>query len=141
MGRMNIGKVLLGGVVAGVVMNGLDYVINMHLLKSSYDAVMQARNIPLATVESTNAMVGMILLDFAMAILLVFVYAAIRPRFGAGPKTAVVAALILSAVTGVMAAYFVEMGFFPWGVWGPSTIASTVNMTVSGLIGAAIYKE
>lgn len=141
MGRMNIGKIIAGGVVAGIVMNGFDYVINMHLLKSSYDAVMQARNIPLDTVASSNAIVGLILLDFAMAILLVFTYAAIRPRFGAGPKTAVVAALMLSAITGVMAAYFVEMGFFPWGVWGPSTIASTVNLVVSGLVGAAIYKE
>lgn len=141
MGRMNIGKVLAGGLVAGVVMNVLDYVINVYLMKSSYDAVMQARNIPLATVQSTNAMVGLTLLDFAMAILLVFLYAAIRPRFGAGPKTAVVAALILAAVTGVTAAYFVEMGFFPWGVWGPSTIASTVNYVIAGLVGAAIYKE
>jgi hypothetical protein len=141
MGKMNIGKMLAGGLVAGIVMNAIDYAINMYLMKSSYDAVMQARNIPLATAGSGSAIVGMMLLDFAMAILLVFLYVAIRPRFGAGPKTAIVSALTVSAVSAVTAAYFVEMGFFPWGVWGPATIASTVNFVIAGLVGAAIYQE
>lgn len=141
MSQINVGKVLIGGVVAGVVMNTLDFVINSYLLKTTFDEVMVARNIPVETMQQGSAIGQLVALDFAMAMVLMFTYAAIRPRFGAGPMTAVTAALIMAAATSILAGYFTAMGFFPWSVWVPATVASTVNFIVSGLAGAAVYKE
>ncbi|TAK19343.1 MAG: hypothetical protein EPO35_00310 [Acidobacteria bacterium] len=137
MGKINVGKVIVGGIVAGIVMNGLDYVINEMLLKDMMTATLQARNIDPAALSIPT----MVALDFAMALLLVFTYAAIRPRFGAGPKTAIVAGLLLALVTSTLAAYFVGMGFFTWNDWMPNAALSTINLCVSALAGCALYKE
>lgn len=137
MGKINVGKVIVGGIVAGVVMNGIDALINAVILKDMMTATLHARNID---PEAMN-IATMVVLDFAMALLLVFTYAAIRPRFGAGPKTAIVAGLLLSLITSTLAGYFVGMGFFGWHEWAPNAALSTVNMCVSALAGCALYKE
>lgn len=141
MGHINFGRVITGGLAAGVVMNVLDYVINNILLKSVFDEVMVARNISIETMQQGSVIGQMVALNFAMAMLLVFTYAAIRPRFGAGVKTAVIASLIMAAATSILAGYFVAMGFFPWEVWQQASLASTGNFIVAGLVGAALYKE
>ena len=137
MGKINVGKLIVGGIAAGVVMNVGDYVINEMIMKSQYAAVMAARNIDPAAMNIAT----MVVLDFAMALLLVFTYAAIRTRFGAGPRTAIVAGLIVVMVANVQAAYFVGMGFFSWDVWMPSAALSTTNVVVSALVGGALYSE
>jgi hypothetical protein len=137
MGKINVGKVIVGAIVAGIAMNGFDYVINEMIMKADYAAVFAARNIdPMAMSIAT-----MVVLDFAMALLLVFTYAAIRTRFGPGPKTAVVAGLLVALVGNVVAAYFAGMGFFPWDVYAKSAALSTTNTIVCALIGGAIYSE
>ncbi len=137
MGKINVGKVIVGGIAAGVVMNVGDYVINEMIMKGQYDSVMAARNIDPAAMNIAT----LVALDFAMALLLVFTYAAIRTRFGAGPKTAIVAGLLVVMVANVQAAYFVGMGFFTWDVYLPSAALSTTNVVVAALVGGALYKE
>lgn len=137
MGKINVGKVIVGGIVAGIVMNVFDYVINEMIMKADYMAVFAARNID----PSLISIPTMVVLDFAMALLLVFTYAAIRTRFGPGPKTAVVAAIIIAMTANVLAAYFAGQGFFPWSVWAKASVLATANTVVSGLVGCALYKE
>ena len=137
MGKINVGKVIVGGIAAGVVMNIFDYVINGMIMKTQYAAVMTARNIDPAATSITT----MVALDFAMGLLLVFTYAAIRTRFGGGPKTAIVAGLLVVMVANVQAAYFAGMGFFSWDVYMPSAALATANMVISALVGGALYKE
>lgn len=137
MGKINVGKVIVGGLVAGVVLNVFDYVVNEIILKGQFDAVMAARNVDPAAMNIGT----MVVLDFAMALLLVFTYAAIRPRFGPGPKTAAVAGLTLALTGNIVAAYFVGMGFFTWEVWTPAAALSTTNIVVATLVGAALYSE
>jgi len=68
-------------------------------------------------------------------------YAAIRPGFGAGPKTAIVAGLMMGFTASLMAAYFVGMGFFTWEVWAPASALSTLNICLAALAGCALYNE
>ena len=91
MGSINVGRVVIGGLAAGVALNIGDFVINNVLLKSMFDAAMQARNIAPESLMSGSVIGQFVALDFVMAMLLVFTYAAIRPRFGAGATTAVIA--------------------------------------------------
>jgi hypothetical protein len=141
MGKINLGKVIVGGVAAGAVMNVIDYVINGIVLKADFAAVSLARNIPPELGMAGNTIATMVLLDFAMAFLIVLTYAAIRPRFGPGPKTAVIAALLIGLSCNVLAGYFAASGFFGWDLWAKASVLSTANFVFSGLIGSALYQE
>lgn len=138
MNKIHIGRVIGGGIAAGVVMNIIDFVLNNYLLKIPFEAVNRARNI---APMSRNGLFEVLAIDFAMAIVLVFTYAAIRPRFGAGPRTALIASLIVAASTSLLAGYFAATGFFPWGLWARASLASTGNFIISGMVGAAVYSE
>ena len=70
-------------------------------------------------------------------------YAAIRPRYGAGPKTAVCAGLAVW-VAGVLlpnAAFMGAAGLFPASLTMMTTAAGIVELVVAALAGAALYKE
>ena len=136
MGKINVGKVIVGGIVAGIVMNGIDFVINTMIMKDRMAAAMAMRNITIAPNIAT-----MVVLDFAMALILVFTYACIRTRFGPGPKTAIVAALIIAMTSNVLAAYFAGMGFFGWHMWGEMAVLETGNTIIAALAGCAVYTE
>src|SRR2546427_10954882 len=71
--------------VAGVVLNVFDFLVYGVWLKNDMNAAMAALNKPAIT---SNMILWFVFLDFLYGIWLVWLYAAIRPRFCAGPKTA-----------------------------------------------------
>jgi hypothetical protein len=137
MGKINVGKVIVGGIVAGIVMNGLDYVINAIIMKNQLALAAAARNIDLSVVSVPT----MVALDFAMGLMIVFTYACIRTRFGPGPKTAIVAGLIIAISTNILAAYFAGQGFFSWDLWAKMAGLEAGNTLISALAGCAVYTE
>ena len=139
MGRINYGKVITGGLVAGLVMNVLDYVLNNYLMKSQFDAVNAARNIDPAVAAA--AIPAYVAIDFVFGVLAVFTYAAIRPRFRPGPNTAIIAGAILGVAGSLVAGFFAAGGFFPWSVWTMASAISLVNCCVATVAGAALYSE
>lgn len=141
MGRINVGKVIVGGVVAGIVMNAIDFVINSMVMSTAFEAVNSARNIAPEIAMASNTIGIMVALDFLLALTLVFTYAAIRPRFGAGPRSAVIAALVIAAASNITAGYFAASGFFPWGLWAKAGALATGNYLIAALVGGALYKE
>jgi len=73
----------------------------------------------------------------------VWLYAAIRPRYGAGPKTALCAGLAVW-VAGVLlpnAALMGITGLFPTDLTTMTTLAGVVEWAAAILAGAALYKE
>lgn len=139
MGKINYGKVIVGGLVAGFVLNVLDFLLNNYLMKSQFDAVNVARNIDPAVAAA--AIPAFVAIDFLMGVLVVFIYAAIRPRFGAGPNTAVIAGVILGMAGSLVAGFFTAGGFFPWSVWTMASAISLVNCCLGALAGAKFYTE
>jgi len=93
---INTSKVVVGGLVAGVVMNVFGFLVNGMLLGKRMEAEMLA---VAPTLQGKGmgggAMTGRVLTQFAVGLLLVWLYAAIRPRFGPGMKTATYAALVV----------------------------------------------
>ncbi|MEK7329794.1 MAG: hypothetical protein AAB113_03235 [Candidatus Eisenbacteria bacterium] len=93
MGKINWGRVVLGGLLAGVIINLSEYVLNTIVLAKDLAAAMSALG------KGPEAMAAGIPLwivwSFVMGLGGVWLYAAIRPRFGAGPKTAAIAGLAL----------------------------------------------
>jgi hypothetical protein len=81
MGKINMQKVIVGGLIAGVVLNAVDFVLYGVVLKEQMAAAMTA----LGKQPMTNAqMPWFVVLDFVAGIFLVWMYAAVRPGAGDG---------------------------------------------------------
>src|SRR6266852_5566231 len=92
MGKINWRSVVLGGLLAGFVLNVVDWLVYGLWLKQDFATAMQALGKPPI---ADSAIWVFVVLDFVYGIGLLWLYAAIRPRFGAGPRTAVIAGLAL----------------------------------------------
>ena len=74
-------------------------------------------------------------------ILLVWVYAAIRPRYGAGVRTAVCAGLVVWAFAVLPNMMNAVTGLYSRRLMLYSTLAGIVEIVVGAIVGAALYKE
>ncbi|PYP30193.1 MAG: hypothetical protein DMD47_10255, partial [Gemmatimonadetes bacterium] len=111
MGKINWGRVVLGGLLAGLVLNVIDWVVYGKVLAADFNAALQA----LGKGPMTGSMIiWFVIFDFLFGIFLVWFYAAIRPRFGAGPRTAVLAGFAIWVLYGLLHAIGeAPMGLFP----------------------------
>ena len=140
MGKINWGRVVLGGLLAGVVLNLVDYLFYGVMMKQDLAAAMQALGKQPGAMDSLVPL--FVTLDFVTGIALLWVYAAIRPRFGAGVKTAVIAGVAVWFFVGLLHALGEgPMGLFPQKVYTVGTLVALVQYAVAGAVGAYVYKE
>jgi hypothetical protein len=139
MGRINVGRVILGGLVAGIVANAFDYVINTYLMAEEGSEMIARLNLNQETVQAS--FVAWIVIDLLWGLLLVFTYAGIRPRFGPGPTTALIAGLIPWFAVAVTMFGMMSMGVFTQQAWMKSSALYLVSSLAASLAGAAVYKE
>ena len=139
MSGINMSRVVVGGLVAGVVANALDFAINTYLMADEMADMSQRLNLNMAAVEASTT--TWIIVDFVWGLLLVFAYAAMRPRFGPGPKTAVISGLTLwLGVTAVFAG-LMAMGLYTQQAYIKSSALALVSTLVPSLVGGYLYKE
>ena len=139
MGKINLQKAIIGGLVAGVVLNVVDYVTWGVVLKDDMAAAMAALGKPPIP---NRAITQFVVLDFVVGVFLVYLYAAIRPRFGAGPATAVKAGLITWFIGGLVQALFqMPMGLLPTNMLVIGTVVGLVALPVAAVAGAKFYTE
>ena len=139
MSSINMGRVVVGGLVAGLLINVSEFVLNAVVLVNDMNAAMAALNRP----PIDNSMiVWFVLLAFGIGIMAVWVYAAVRPRFGPGVQTALCASLV---VWGLAYLYpnvsTIILGLFPTRLMIIATIWGLVEVLVAGVAGAWIYTE
>ena len=140
--KINWSKVLLGGVVAGVVMVAVDFVNNKYLLGPKSNAELDAFKPGLsATMQNGNALVLFLLFDVVLGIILVWTYAAIRPRFGPGPGTAVKAAIPYWVAMCIAYYGYMEMGMMSSGTWWGFGAVGLISFILASLVGAKLYSE
>jgi len=139
---INAGKVVIGGLAAGVVLAVLDSVVNGLLMAEQNRAAVMALNPSLVeSMERPSAMVAYIACDLALGLLLVWTYAAIRPRFGPGPKTAVLAGLLIWATASLVYFSMTMMGMWALSYFVTGIVVYLVILVVSALVGGMLYKE
>jgi hypothetical protein len=139
MGKINLQKVIVGGLIAGVVLNVVDFVLYGVLLKDQMAAAMTA----LGKQPITNAQVPwFVVLDFVAGIFLVWMYAAVRPRFGPGPGTAVKAGVAVWFVAGLLNTLFMmPMGLMPQNLMITTVAVMLVEFPLAAVVGAKFYTE
>jgi hypothetical protein len=139
---INTSKVLIGGIAAGVVMNVIDFVSNTYILGARMKAESDAFKPGMSDQMMTgSAIASYIVMDFVLGILLVWTYAAIRPRFGPGIKTAFYAALLFWVLVGISLSGYLHMGMMSAGLWWSFAFIGLVNFLLSAWVGARLYSE
>ena len=139
---INTQKVLIGGIAAGVVMNIIDAVVNKFILGARMIAEAEAFKPGMtASMNSTSVMISYFVMDLILGIALVWTYAAIRPRFGPGMKTATYAAILFWILAGVFFSGYLHNGMMSMGLWLGFALFGLVNFLVSAWVGAKLYSE
>lgn len=140
MARVNVGKLAAGGVLAGVLMNVVDYFTYNFILVADWDHVARVRNVDPVDLNSKTALAMNLGGDMLLGFLVVWTYVAIRPRLGAGYGTAVIAAFMVFAAEAILMATWAT-SFFSWDVWLRTSAMMLVATIVAALAGAWIYRE
>ena len=141
MSSINTGRVVIGGLLAGVVMNACDMLWNLVVLKDDMVAMSQRLGMDPAAATSFSAAVPWIVVDFIIGLALVWNYAGFRPRFGPGPKTALLAAVAPWLVTSAVVFGFTSMGLMPMAAFVKGTLAAAVTTILGSIVGAWAYSE
>lgn len=141
---MNRKKVLLGGLAAGVVLNIIDYLSNAVILADRMRADSNAFKPGLGdqlAAMSGGQIAGYVFFDFIVGILLVWTYAAIRPRFGAGARTAIYVALLFFVFGMILTYGYKEAGMMSPSLWYTYSGIWFVNLLLASLLGGRVYSE
>lgn len=139
MNNINFGRVVLGGLLAGLVLNIGEYVLNAVVLASEMKDFMAKHNFP---DPGGNFIAIAVVLTFVLGIVVVLGYAMIRTRLGPGVKTAIIAGLFAwfgiyfycGMINGVL--FGIPMGAMVMIlVWG------LVEYALAAIAGAWLYTE
>jgi hypothetical protein len=127
MAKINVGRVILGGLLAGFILNIFEYVLNGVVYASQWSAFEKM----LGRQMRPGAIPFFIVSTFIMGMGVVWLYAAARPRLGPGPKTA--------ALTGL------AFWFFAYAIPDANSVAAnvvpgrlTVTVALILLVGAVL---
>src|SRR6185295_8992414 len=140
MNNINMGRAVIGGLVAGLVLNVGEVVLNEFILGPQMKTFFDQHNL---VVPGGSFIAVAVVLTFVMGILLVLTYACIRPRCGPGPKTAIFAGLILwfavYVYCGIIQAMLLGM---PTPAMLPLVLGfGLVEYALAAIAGAYFYKE
>jgi hypothetical protein len=139
---INTGKVVVGGLAAGVIMNVSGFVVQGMLLGQRMMAEMAAVAPSMATHQpGTGEMAGRVITSFVVGIILVWLYAAMRPRFGPGPKTAMISAFVVWLFGFLFYMDWLYAGMMTTGTYALMSLAMMVTLAIAAWLGCMLYKE
>ena len=140
MSGINAGRVILGGLLAGLVLNVGEFVLNMYVIdEERMTEIYSAMNLD---PPGGSAIAVFVVLLFVLGITTVWVYAAMRPRLGPGPKSAAIVAIpIWIAGFLIPTVGYVVQGMFPTSVAILGATWGLVELTVAAIAGAWLYSE
>ena len=139
MSGINIRRLILGGFVAGLVANVFDFVITSYLMATEFAAMLARLGVDASAARSWIWVFAVA--DFIWGFLLVFTYAAIRPRFGPGPRTAIVSGVVLWLAFAIALLVLMAIELHTPQSYLKSSALYLLSAIVSSVAGAALYKE
>jgi hypothetical protein len=138
--KINGPRLIVGGLLAGVVINICEFVVNGVLLKDRWAAAMRALGRPPA--NGPAEMAAFIIWGFLVGLFAIWLYAAIRPRYGTGPRTAVMAGIAVWALAYLLQAIPASvMHLFGRRLIVYGIAVGLVEAVAGTVLGAWLYKE
>ena len=134
---MNVKKLLIATVAVGVVLNVLDYVVQMQILAGAYYSKLTG----LFRADPPIAM--LVLGDFMAALVFVWVYDRVYGSFGGGPKGGATyglyAGILLNFPTWIF--FNLLLVGFPYALAWVWTIYGILAGVILGAVAGATYKK
>ena len=138
-GRINASRVILGGLVAGLLINISETVVKTVVLAADVTTRMAQMNL---SPPGASAIVVLMLRGFAGGIATVWLYAVIRPRFGTGPRAALIAGLAVWFFTCLYPGIaMLAIGLDATRMMVIYMTWTSIELVVAALVGAALYSE
>jgi hypothetical protein len=135
--RINWGRVFLCGLVAGLVWTVLSSGVTV-FAGQGFSAAVPGNKLAAPT---GGLITFLFVVNLAKGVWAMWLYAAIRPRYGPGPKTAVIAGLSWWFISSLIDVTWGSFGFVPARTLLGPMAASLPAITLAALAGAWCYKE
>jgi hypothetical protein len=128
--------------VAGIVMMVVNFLVFGFLLRARmdqelYTAAPSLQGKGMGPGPITAHVIG----DLAIGILLVWLYAAIRPRFGPGMGTAAKAALAIWVCGLVFFQDWLHLGLMTAGSYVMASVTTLIALLIAAWVGGKLYTE
>lgn len=137
MARINLSRVILGGIVAGVVM-GIGEAVHILYTGSLSQALTDLGAVGPEVLTSVVTVVVIL----AAGVIMMWVYALLREHYGAGPATAARVGLAFAFFTHLLPYVALwHFGLLGLGVVVIHTVWGLVEVPVGVIAGAALYTE
>jgi hypothetical protein len=140
MSKINWTRVFFGGLLAGVIINVFEFVTNGVFLAAQWEAMMGS--LGRTTVLSASGAIIFLIWGFLSGIGAIWLYAAVRPRFGPGIRTAALTGFAFWGLTTVLCALDeTGVGLYPARLQITLALVCLVQSIVASIAGAWLYKE
>ena len=139
MAHINWKRVIVGGLAAGFLYDLFEILLSPLFVGRQYEAELNAiRHTP----PSAAGYAFFIGWGFVIGLVALFFYAAVRPRFGPGPRTAACVAFGLWLVADLMPQMGqAVMGIFTFPLMIKFTLQQFFFMLATTIVGAWVYRE
>ena len=138
MGSVNWARVILGGLVAGVIINLFEFLLNGVIVAKEMEMAIRALGRQMGGVQLAMFSAW----AFLVGIFAVWLYAGIRPRYGAGWRTAARAGFAVWCLGYLLAGVTpLAMNLFPARVMVIGLAVGLVEVTLATVLGASLYRE
>ena len=142
MPQMNTARILLGGLIAGLIMNGSEAALHAAILGDETGLLYEKLGIGIP--GTAGNLILLISATFLLGTVAVWLCAAMRPRFGAGARTALIAGITVWLLSHLWSGVYLGAGYAgiitPKLAWVP-VAWGLLEAPLATLAGAAFYKE
>jgi hypothetical protein len=140
MNKINVGRALLGGFVAAVIIDLIEGVMNGIVLKGDWAAAMQALG---KSGEVTGGDIAIYNIGGLLyGIIGVWLYCALISRYGKGSTTSAKAGLVVWALTSALPMLmWLPAGILPSRLMAFSVVVDFIAILLGVTMGALLYRE
>jgi uncharacterized membrane protein YeaQ/YmgE (transglycosylase-associated protein family) len=140
MGKINTARWILCGVIAGIIGDLVGSLVDGVLLGPRWNAGLKLLGQPPTT---STQILEYNIVGLVVGLVAIWIYAAIRPRFGAGPKTAIYVGLVVWIVGFLLPniSFMYVSHLYSRHLTLYTTLGALVGCLLATLAGAALYKE
>jgi hypothetical protein len=140
MNKINVGRLLFAGLVTLVAFIVLEIVVEVVIFRAIF--VSGKWSLPQYSPPRWGIANQVLNISIALvnSIMMMWLYAALRPMFGVGPKTALIASGFAYAFIFFLGINFANLGFYPFEPALVELFAELIELPLALLVGAYIYE-
>jgi len=136
--KTHLPRLLVGGLIAGLIVNLGELAVNVWVLGSHWNIVLRGMGVTVDPAALVLWGIG----SFVIGFVGVWIYAASSTRYGPGPRTALRAGLAVWAIAFLVPTVgFMGMGNIPRWLIGIGLLTGLIEVCLGTYIGSWLYRE